>query len=162
VLSDTKTGKARFVDMTPQLAAVLEDLKVKHQMEAMVTGNDISQWVFANKKGRIIGQVPFENALHRCLSEVSLQRIRIHDLRHTYATIRLLRGHNVGDVSYQQGHSSIKMTSDIYGHWIPSQFKGEVDDLDCVHTNTNRVQPDATQSQPAQNPKIIYNDSSNL
>ena len=36
--------------------------------------------------------------------------VKLHDLRHTYATIRLLRGHNIGDVSYQLGHSSIKIT----------------------------------------------------
>ncbi|MCG6971976.1 MAG: hypothetical protein LJE66_02400 [Desulfobacterales bacterium] len=34
----------------------------------------------------------------------------MHDLRHTYATTRLLSGHNIGDVSYQLGHSSIIWT----------------------------------------------------
>jgi integrase len=37
----------------------------------------------------------------------------------------------VGDVSYQLGHSSIKITYDNYVHWIPGKFKGEVDDLDA-------------------------------
>ena len=69
--------------------------------------------------------------------------MRIHDLGHTYATIRLARGHNIGDVSYQMGHSSIKITFDTYTHWIPGRFTNEVDDLD--------LQPDATQTQPAEN-----------
>lgn len=59
-----------------------------------------------------------------------LRRIRVHDLRHTYATIRLISGHNIGDVSYQLGHSSIKITYDTYGHWLPGEFKSEADELD--------------------------------
>jgi len=142
VVSDTKTGKARFVDITPQLAEALADLKVSQELDAIVADRPQPVWVFANKKGEIFGRVPFENALRRCLDAAGLRWIRIHDCRHTYATIRLLRGHTVGDVSYQLGHSSIQMTYDIYGHWIPSQFKSEVDELD-------RVQPAATHAQPA-------------
>ena len=33
----------------------------------------------------------------------------------------------MGDVSYQLGHSSIKITYDVYGHWIPGKFKSEVE-----------------------------------
>ena len=66
--------------------------------------------------------------------------MRTHDLRHTYATTRLLRGHDIGDVSYQLGHSSISITYDIYTHWIPGKFKNQVDDLD--------LQPNATYTQP--------------
>jgi integrase len=75
------------------------------------------------------------------MKAAKLRRIRIHDLRHSYATIRLLRGHNVGDVSYQLGHSSIKMTYDVYTHWIPGKFKNEVDDLDNLHPNTPYTHP---------------------
>jgi integrase len=48
----------------------------------------------------------------------------------------------VGDVSYQLGHSSIQMTYDIYGHWIPSQFKSEVDELDFEQPNATYTQPE--------------------
>jgi integrase len=97
--------------------------------------------VFAGKKGQILSRVAFENALNRCLEDAKLRHIRIHDLRYTYATIRLMRGHNVGDVSYQLGHSSIKMTYDVYAHWIPGQFKSEVDELDQVHLNAPQAHP---------------------
>jgi len=73
----------------------------------------------------------FRNALDGCLKEAGLRNIRIHDLRHTYATVRLMRGHTVGDVSNQLGHSRITMTYDVYTHWIPNQFKSEVDELDA-------------------------------
>jgi integrase len=58
-------------------------------------------------------------------------------LRHSYATIRLLRGHNIGDVSYQLGHSSIQTTYDIYTHWIPGEFKAEVDSLDKMQKSAH-------------------------
>jgi integrase len=60
-----------------------------------------------------------------------LRQIRIHDLRHSHATIRLLRDHNIGDVPKQLGHSSIQITFDVYGHWVPATFNSEVDDLDA-------------------------------
>ena len=99
--------------MTPHLAETLQNLKIKQELDAMVAGRPVPEWVFANKKGEFFGRVPSENALNRCLDKAKLRRIRIHDLRHTDATIRLMRGHNVGDVSYQLGHSSIKMTYDV-------------------------------------------------
>ncbi len=59
-----------------------------------------------------------------------LRRIRIHDLRHTYATLRIYKGDNILDVSKQLGHHSIKITLDTYAHWMPGGKKSEVDELD--------------------------------
>ena len=88
----------------------------------------------------------FRKGLMACLKLAKLRKIRIHDLRHTYATIRLLSGHNIGDVSYQLGHSSIKITYDTYGHWLPGKFKSEVDELDILHPSA----PLRTQIQTVQ------------
>jgi len=52
-----------------------------------------------------------------------------------------MRDHNVGDVSYQLGHSSIKMTYGVYAHWIPGQVKSEVDELDQLHSNAPQAHP---------------------
>ena len=58
----------------------------------------------------------------------------------------------MGDVSYQLGHSSIKITYDIYGHWIPGHFKSEVDELDT---------PQPIRTLPKMKLEI-YNNSNNL
>ena len=79
-------------------------------------------------------------ALEATLEAAGLPRMRIHDIRHSYATIRLSKGHNIGDVSYQMGHSSIKITFDTYTHWIPGKFQNEVDDLD-LHPNATYTHP---------------------
>jgi len=89
----------------------------------------------------MLTRIAFENVLNRCLKNAKRRRIRTHDLRHTLSTIRLLRGHNVGDVSCQLGHSSIKITYDTYAHWIPETFKSEVDELDSTYPNAPHTQP---------------------
>ena len=60
----------------------------------------------------------------------SIKLIRAHDLRHTYATLRIMKGDNLKDVSKQLGHHSIRITLDIYSHWVPGAKKSEVDELD--------------------------------
>ena len=81
------------------------------------------------------------------LTAAGLRRIRVHDLRHCYATIRLLKGHNVGDVSYQLGHSSIKITYDTYAHWMPGNFKSEIDELDNMQPSAPYAHPEMAVAQ---------------
>jgi integrase len=140
-MTETKNRKRRRVDVSPHLADTLKDLRLIQKKKALKNGRPIPEWVFANEKDDIFCRQIFTNVLQKCLELAGLRRIRVHDLRHTYATIRLLRGHNVGDVSYQLGHSSIKITYDTYGHWIPGKFKSEVDELDNPQLSATDVQP---------------------
>ena len=66
----------------------------------------------------------------KCLEKAKLRRIRLHDLRHTYATLRIQAGHNIADVSRQLGHHSIRITVDTYYHWMPGSNSSEVNELD--------------------------------
>ncbi len=52
------------------------------------------------------------------LLHADLQKIRFHDLRHTYASIQIDLGANSKYLQKQMGHSSIKITLDIYGHLL--------------------------------------------
>ncbi len=140
-VTGTKTDKWRRVDITPQLTDTLKELRINQKKLALKCGHVLPEWVFANKRGNIFDGMTFKNALNQCLKSAGLRKIRVHDLRHTYATIRLMRGHNVGDVSYQLGHSSIKMTYDVYAHWIPGHHQSEVDDLDKMHPNAPYAHP---------------------
>jgi len=136
-----KNSKTRKVDMTPLLSGVLKKLQIKQKKWALQNRKSMPKFIFISESGKVQIYQNFRHALSRCLEMAKLRRIRIHDLRHTYATIRLLRGHNIGDVSYQLGHSSLSITYDIYGHWIPGKFKSEVDELDQVQPNATHVQP---------------------
>jgi len=136
-----KNGKGRKVDMSKQLAGVLRELK--HKQWKKYAGKEVPQWVFANGRGGMLRHNTFRAALMSCLNKAGLRNIRIHDLRHTYATTRLLSDHNIGDVSYQLGHSSIKITYDTYGHWLPGKFKSEVDELDNLHPSAPYPHPES-------------------
>jgi integrase len=70
---------------------------------------------------------------YKALEKAELGQVRVHDLRHSYATLRLLAGHNIVDVSNQMGHHSVKITLDTYTHWMPGVNNHEVDDLDNLH-----------------------------
>ena len=47
-------------------------------------------------------------------------KIRLHDLRHTYATYLLSKGVPIKYVQEKLGHSSAKMTLDVYAKYLPS------------------------------------------
>ena len=141
-ITTPKNHRTRRVDITPHMTKTLKAHKTAQKKAALKGGYQFPDHIFANRKGKILDRETYKNALNRCLQGAGLPHIRIHDLRHTYATIRLLRGHNIGDVSYQLGHSSIKITYDIYGHWMPGKFKNEVDELDISTT------PDCPQAAP--------------
>jgi integrase len=77
----------------------------------------------------------------RILVQTGLREIRLHDIRHTFASLLLSDGASPVYVKEQFGHSSIQMTADIYGHLYPSSHREMVNRLDS--------QPSATQPQPA-------------
>jgi integrase len=64
------------------------------------------------------------------LLPVSLLVVRIHDLRHTFATHLIQNKESPAYVQQQLGHHSIQITVDIYGHLVPGGNKRAVDRLD--------------------------------
>ena len=102
--------------------------------------------VFTNSIG---GEIDLNNwrrrIYNKVLTKAKLGKIRIHDLRHTYATLRIAAGHNISDVSNQLGHHSVKLTPDVYNHWLPGQNKSEVDSLDILHLTPHQS---ASQAHP--------------
>ena len=56
----------------------------------------------------------------RLLAKLDLPRIRLHDLRHTHATILLQQDINPTVVSERLGHASVSFTMDVYQHVLPT------------------------------------------
>lgn len=129
-MTDTKNHKSRRVDITPHLAETLTAYRTTQKKAALKAGKPFSEFVFTGTRDEMLNRISYQNALNQCAKKAKLRHVRTHSLRHSYATIRLMKGHNVGDVSYQLGHSSIKITYDVYAHWMPGRFKSEVDELD--------------------------------
>ena len=144
-VGDTKTRKSRRVDISDELLHTLEQLKRSRKEEYLRRGkNEIPEWVFLSpgkiiwEDGKPVGReeglrIDMHNVktrhFHNCLAKAGLRRIPFHDLRHTYATLLLMQGESPAYVKDQLGHSSIKMTVDIYGHWIPGANRQAVNRL---------------------------------
>jgi integrase len=85
----------------------------------------------ALSEGRLLGRYLFPGVTHRMIQRAvettcratGLRRRNPHDLRHTYATILLMDHISPAYVQKQLGHSSISITVDLYGHWIPGEGK---------------------------------------
>ena len=63
------------------------------------------------------------------LSEADLSHMRLHDLRHSAATILLVRGVHPKIVQEMLGHSKISMTMDVYSHVLPSMQQSATDKM---------------------------------
>ena len=50
------------------------------------------------------------------IRRAGLPRLRFHNLRHTYASLLIAQGGHPKYIQSQLGHSSINVTTDIYGH----------------------------------------------
>lgn len=49
-----------------------------------------------------------------------------HSLRHTFAKRALESGRQITWLSRHLGHSSLKVTTDVYGHWERSERRREM------------------------------------
>ena len=139
-ITTPKNGEPRRVDATPQLLCVLKALRQHRKEQTLRKGwGEVPEWVFINEAGAPLDAGNLRGRVHyKACEKAQLRRVRIHDIRHSYATIRISRGHNIADVSRQLGHSSIKITVDTYYHWMPSQNIGEVAELDEVERNSTQ------------------------
>ena len=66
------------------------------------------------------------------LAQAGLPVVRLHDLRHSAATLLLAAGVNVKVVQELLGHSSISVTLGMYGHVLPNmqrEVKDKMDDM---------------------------------
>ena len=57
---------------------------------------------------------------------------RFHDLRHTYAALMVAAGAHPKYLQAQMGHSSIRVTLDLYGHLFPDANRGVLETLDAL------------------------------
>ena len=62
--------------------------------------------------------------------EDKLPNIRLHDLRHTSATLLLSENVDIETVSHRLGHSKASVTLDVYGHWLKETDEKASDTLE--------------------------------
>ena len=110
--------KTRTSRRTVPVPAMLRDVLVDHKLE---TGREDDELVFGATSER-----PFAaNVIYRRADlawrreDDVVGRLRLHQARHTYASFMIAAGVNAKALSTFMGHSSIKVTFDLYGHLMP-------------------------------------------
>ena len=87
--------------------------------------------VFHSPVGRILND---DNFRHRifvpAVRRSGLGPLRFHDLRHTYAALMVAAGAHPKYLQAQMGHSSIRVTLDLYGHLYPDANRSVLTELD--------------------------------
>jgi integrase len=110
----------RTVDLSPQLALALRSMLARRKVAWLEKGeNETPDWLFCNSQGNPLDYSKFEKAFRRIQTRAKIERRRrVHDLRHSYATLSLLAGRPLAYVSAQLGHKSPQVTLQIYYHWV--------------------------------------------
>jgi len=116
----TKSG-ARALILDRGTVAVLTAHRVR-QDECLATleGAWVSSGlVFTMVDGRGIQPQYVTRLFARVCAEGGFPQIRLHDLRHTSASLGLAAGESLVEVSKRLGHSQLAITADTYTHVLP-------------------------------------------
>ena len=69
--------------------------------------------------------------------EAGLERITLHECRHTFASLMIAAGVNAKALSTYMGHANISITLDRYGHLMPGNEEDAADLLDAYLERAN-------------------------
>jgi len=136
-LEETKTpASRRTVDLDP---ATLQSMRAwrKRQISwrlaagegwqqtvTLGSGEELANdLVFSRPTGRWVPPAKATQAFHRIREKAGCPHMRLHDLRHTHATLLLKACMNPKVVCERLGHESVGITLDLYGHVLPSMGK---------------------------------------
>lgn len=111
----------RPVSLPAVAVEALRNHKFKQTEERMVFGEEYqgNDLVFCAIQGQPLNPSNLRRSFKRLLTDAGLPEIRIHDLRHTHATMLLSAGVNLKLVADRLGHSTTRMTADTYSHVLP-------------------------------------------
>jgi integrase len=116
----TRMGK-RSLALDPATVAALKEHKGRQEQECAEVGSAWrdSELVFTRPDGSPIHPDLITDWFRRLARGAGLPPIRLHDVRHSYATAALAAGVPAKVVSERLGHANIAITMDVYSHVIP-------------------------------------------
>ena len=150
----TKTG-ARIVPLDRATAAVLREHRARQDAERTAWGR---AWhdtglVFTREDGTQLRPDYVSHLFQDLVNEAGVPRIRLHDLRHTNASLALAAGVPMKAVSHRLGHSSMAITADLYTHVIPAVAQDVAERIAAIVPRRSAA-PEPTEScaSPSQEP----------
>lgn len=118
-LSEPKTAAGRrTVSLHPEMLALLRRLAVRQKEERLLAGPlwEDNGLVFTTAGGTVIHPRNVSRDFQLALRRADVPMIRLHDLRHTAATLALTAGAHPKQVQEMLGHARVAITLDVYSH----------------------------------------------
>jgi integrase len=135
VFKGTKNaGSKRAITLRAGVIAALRAHKVQQLERRLKVGEGWQDHdlVFTAAHGGPIHPDNLDRDFKRLVKLAGVKPIRIHDCRHSYATLALSTGEHVKVVSDTLGHTDISMTLQTYAHVIPAQRVALADKMESM------------------------------
>jgi integrase len=119
VLKKTKTKAGqRIIPLTEEVIKELKRHKIKQSENKLAFGDNYNynNLVSCNRLGEVLNPDHVFTEFKELIKEAGVPDIRLHDLRHTFATLFLEAGGSIKVLQQILGHSSISVTMDTYSH----------------------------------------------
>lgn len=120
-------GRRSGVRRVPLDAATIDVLEAHRQQQdaEAAQARAVGVWtasglVFTREDGRWLRPDWVSHEFQRMISVAGVPALRLHDLRHTSASLALAAGVPMKVVSARLGHSSLAITADLYTHVSPA------------------------------------------
>lgn len=122
----TKTDRARNIELDAYTVGVLRTWRAGQNAERLAKGADYidHDLVFCKPNGEPYNPKHISREFDRRVRRYGLPRIRLHDLRHTWASLALAAGIPAKVVSERLGHATTAITLDTYSHVTPAMQSG--------------------------------------
>ncbi|MBN6889943.1 integrase [Cytobacillus horneckiae] len=144
VIKAPKTKKSKRLISLPE--SVIKELVEYHlhwKKEKMKMGELWSEknreWIFCNEDGTHFYPDTPTTWWRRFTNRVGIRYIRLHDLRHTSATLLINQGVHAKIISERLGHSDIRVTMNTYGHVLRQADQEAANKLDNLFSNKKSV-----------------------
>jgi integrase len=127
----TKTDEPREVPLNDLALDALKIAKVNRAKWKLAAGRWWigSEYLFTDELGRRLHPNVLTDAFRRVCKRLKL-RLRLHDMRHTAASIMLRAGQDLAAVQQVLGHSAASTTLNVYGHVLDGAKTDAVKALD--------------------------------
>jgi len=128
-----KTAKGRrMIALSPSATSVLREHREKQELNRVMLGKPLedNDLVFSQIDGKPLLPDTVTHAWIKLVRRTGLEGIRLHDARHSHASLMLKQGTHPKIVQERLGHASIQITLDTYSHVAPGLQAAAADRFD--------------------------------
>ena len=122
VIRAPKSAKGRrMVSLSPSAALLFQEHRDKQEAQGVMLGVPLKDddLIFSDHEGKPILPDSVTHAWIKLVRRIGLTGVRLHDARHTHASLMLKQGVHPKVVQERLGHASIQITLDTYSHVAP-------------------------------------------